>query len=77
MDETKLVSPRQALYILLKKYPTAQYQLSQVIVDFDANEIKVMTKCPKNNLENPYCIETFDSKGNHIKHECMQKESEV
>jgi hypothetical protein len=73
MDETILVSPRQALHILLKKYPTAQYQLSQIIVDFDANEIKAITRCPKNTLDNPFCIETFDSEGNHIMHECTQK----
>jgi len=77
MDEIKLTTPRHALSILIKKYPNAKYQLNQVGVDMDANEIIVFSRCPKNTLENPYCIETFDSKGNHIKHECKQKESEV
>ena len=70
MDDVKLTSPRQALNILQKKYPNAQYQLIQVGVDMEASEIKVVTRCPKNANENPYCIETFDSEGNHLRHEC-------
>jgi len=75
MEETKITNPRHALHILKKKYPDAPYELSQVGINLETNEIIVFSRCSKNTLENPFCIETFDSEGNHIMHECKQGKS--